>query len=151
MTYAKKIEKCLCSFYFQYCFNFYLFIDFVIQKIGTGEEASVYKVRDPDTNRIYAIKRYINNSKKELNNEVEQLRNYKFTHENINKYENIFVGEETLNFVMEYCENGNLEKYVENLVISEEVFNFFFFFNVIYIFILIRIIYSKYFSKLFQV
>ena len=93
----------------------------IISFIGKGAFGSVYIVKRKQDNKIYAMKRVnINNlSDKDKRSSLNEIRILaSLNHPNIISYKEAFFDEETktLNIVMEYAEEGDIENKVkENL------------------------------------
>ena len=102
----------------------------IIKEVGNGGFGSVYKVKDSNDNKFYAIKRVKLNDEnkdiiKEVENEAKILKEIKS--DNVVKYIDCFYeGEDSFNIVMEFCEYSDLRSYIkkfknENKKIAESV------------------------------
>ncbi|GAA6035315.1 hypothetical protein JCM8097_008813 [Rhodosporidiobolus ruineniae] len=81
--------------------------------IGRGQFGSVYRALNLQTGQVVAVKRIQLEGKSnaevdELSNEVNLLQ--RLTHPSVVKYEGIVRTEHYLNIILEYVENGSLEK-----------------------------------------
>jgi serine/threonine protein kinase len=71
-------------------------------------------VIDPDTKQKYAIKQIsILQSGKGILKEIEILLNKNLEHINIVRYFTFFPDKGLINIIIEFCEEGNLEKYIK--------------------------------------
>ena len=102
----------------------------IIKEVGNGGFGSVYKVKDSNDNKFYAIKRVKLNDEnkdiiKEVENEAKILKDIKSDY--VVKYIDCFYeGEDSFNIVMEFCEYSDLRSYIkkfknENKKIAESV------------------------------
>ena len=102
----------------------------IIKEVGNGGFGSVYKVKDSNDNKFYAIKRVKLNDEnkdiiKEVENEAKILKEIKS--DNVVKYIDYFYEEDgSFNIVMEFCEYSDLRSYIkkfknENKKIAESV------------------------------
>ena len=89
--------------------------DFIIEKVlGKGSFGSVYLVRRKEDNKIYALKSVILEklNKKEQQNSVNEVRILaSVNHPNVIGYKEAFWddSQNTLNIVMEYADDGDLQ------------------------------------------
>ena len=95
-------------------------------KLGEGGYGKVFKVLNKVDNKYYAMK--IISNLKELKIDLKTLET--INHENIVKYyysfiqkDNSFEQEEKAYIIMEYCDNGDLRKFIENHKKSEKLIN----------------------------
>ena len=104
--------------------------NYIIEKeLGKGTYGVVYKVRNKNDNNIYVIKQIslrglTKNQKNEVKQESEILKKIKSKY--VVKYYDSFEEEDKLNIVMEYCESGDLNDFIENqkktkVLLKEEV------------------------------
>jgi serine/threonine protein kinase len=104
----------------------------VIKRLGSGGQAEVFSVIDPDSKEKYAIKRMIiGESYKGWKKELGVVLNENLHHINIVRYLTFFEDMPYGYLIMELCEEGNLEEYSKkfmNNIIPEEVFIFYLFF-----------------------
>ena len=102
----------------------------IIKEVGNGGFGSVYKVKDSNDNKFYAIKRVKLNDEnkdiiKEVENEAKILKEIKS--DNVVKYIDCFYEKDDyFNIVMEFCEYSDLRSYIkkfknENKKIAESV------------------------------
>jgi serine/threonine protein kinase len=132
MSYIKEIRNC---FFFIYFIEFITFEVEMIEKIGKGGQGNVYSVIDQNTKEKYALKR-IPIKKEESKGrikEMEILQNEKLHHINIVRYFTCFIEGETMNIIMELCEEGNLEDFIKkfkNMIPEEVLFYFLFIFYI---------------------
>jgi len=87
----------------------------IIQKLGEGSYGVIYKVKKENENKYYALKQ-IKLSANELENnalkkEAEILS--KINSKYVIKYYECFEKDNNLNIIMEYCDGGDLSKYIE--------------------------------------
>ena len=90
----------------------------IISEIGQGAYSAVYKVKRKIDNQIYALKKVNFKTLKEKDkfnalNEIRILASINNKH--IIKYKEAFIDEkeETLNLVMEYADDGDLSKKIQ--------------------------------------
>ena len=88
------------------------------EKLGSGAFGSVYKVRRKEDLKIYAMKRVKISllGTKERENALNEIRIlYSLTHPNIIGYKEAFYDEnsKTLNIVMEYADDGDIESKIK--------------------------------------
>ena len=95
-------------------------------KLGEGGYGKVFKVLNKVDNKYYAMK--IISNLKELKIDLKTLET--INHENIVKYyysfiqkDNSFEQEEKAYIIMEYCDNGDLRKFIENHKKSKKLIN----------------------------
>jgi len=92
--------------------------NYIIEKeLGKGTYGIVYKATKKDDNKICVIKQIslqgLNESqKKEVKSESEILKSINSKY--VVKYYDSFEEENNLNIVMEYCESGDLNDFIEN-------------------------------------
>ena len=101
----------------------------VIEKLGQGAFGSAFKVLNEEDNNIYAIKKiFLKSATKE---EIEDIKNEanilsSLNSENIVKYYDSFIDNDSFNIVMEYCEGLDLRKYLNqhkelNIFIDKDI------------------------------
>ena len=102
--------------------------DFEIGKeLGKGAFGSVYIVKRKQDNKIYAMKqvKIIGLSKKEKNNAFNEVRILaSLSHKNIIGYKEAFYDNntETLNIVMEYADDGDLNSKIKEYIKNKKCF-----------------------------
>ena len=113
----------------------------IIKRIGFGSSGLVYKVtkKDDITNKIYILKQIpysepnLEETTKKANSGLnEALILSKLTCKYIVKYYDSFIDSDfNLNIIMEYCDNGDLNTYIQNqkkikkYLTENEIWNFF--------------------------
>ena len=103
--------------------------DFKIEKVlGRGSFGSVYLVTRKQDNKIYALKTVILEklSKKEQENSVNEVRILaSITHPNVIGYKEAFWNdkESSLNIVMEYADDGDLQTKIHKMKKEGGMFN----------------------------
>ena len=113
----------------------------IIKRIGFGSSGLVYKVtkKDDITNKIYILKQIpysepnLEETTKKANSGLnEALILSKLTCKYIVKYFDSFIDSDfNLNIIMEYCDNGDLNTYIQNqkkikkYLTENEIWNFF--------------------------
>ena len=103
--------------------------DFIIEKVlGKGSFGSVYLVRRKEDNKIYALKSVILEklNKKEQENSVNEVRILaSVNHPNVIGYKEAFWDDKikTLNIVMEYADDGDLQTKIINMRKENGIFN----------------------------
>ncbi len=88
----------------------------VIKLLGEGGIARVYKVKDIETNKIYALK--LSDDLNSITKEYETLKKYEQLElfPRIREIDDIIFSEGTLYYlVMEYIEGNNLKKYIKGI------------------------------------
>ena len=92
---------------------------YIIECLGKGGNATVYKAKDLRTGCIVALKKFqtydAHNMKRimyDVEREINILKN--ITHPGLPKVFNIISNNEDVHLVMEYVEGQNLEEYVKN-------------------------------------
>lgn len=90
----------------------------VLEKVGSGGSANVYKVKDIETQKVYALKKYITSDPANYKNLItgveKELKILKYTqHPVIPKIYNIVKENEHIYLVMEYVEGENLKEYIK--------------------------------------
>jgi serine/threonine protein kinase len=94
-----------------------------VNKLGYGGQGTAYLVKDHSGKR-FVIKRIPLNSPKSALNEISVLFNTELESNHLVHYYEHFSDGQFENIVIEYCENGDLEKYIEkHKLFSENVFN----------------------------
>ena len=102
--------------------------DFIIGKeLGKGAFGSVYIVKRKQDKKIYAMKqvKIIGLSKKEINNAFNEVRILaSLSHKNIIGYKEAFYDNntETLNIVMEYADDGDLNTKIKEKIKNHKYF-----------------------------
>jgi serine/threonine protein kinase len=92
--------------------------NYIIEKeLGKGTYGIVYKATKKDDNKICVIKQISlqglnQDQKKEVKLESEILKSINSKY--VVKYYDSFEEENNLNIVMEYCESGDLNDFIEN-------------------------------------
>jgi serine/threonine protein kinase len=85
-----------------------------VKELGNGGKGMVFLVEDCEHNK-FAMKRIpLNPSKKLELKEINVFFNPKLHSEHLVRYYEQFSDDLYLNIRMEYCENGNLEDYINN-------------------------------------
>ena len=79
-------------------------------KLGKGNFGIVYKVLNKEDNKYYAMKE-ISEFDESIINEINILSN--INNHNVVKYYSSFEHNDKLYILMEYCENGDLRKFIE--------------------------------------
>ena len=103
--------------------------DFIIEKVlGKGSFGSVYLVRRKEDNKIYALKSVILEklNKKEQRNSVNEVRILaSVNHPNVIGYKEAFWDDnaKTLNIVMEYADDGDLQTKIGRMRKEGGMFN----------------------------
>ena len=105
------------------CFNDFEFL----RTLGKGAFGTVYLVRRKLNNKQYALKSIIMEKLKEpeQQNRVNEIRILaSISHPNIIGYKEAFLNEKnkTLNIVMEYCDDGDLETKIKNMKRNKQKF-----------------------------
>mgnify|MGYP003571341013 CR=1 FL=1 len=96
----------------------------ILEEINNGGFGTVYKVLSKKNNKIYAMKK-INSTGDDIENEVDIFSN--INSEYIVKYYNSFIKDGKLCIIMEYCDNSDLRKFIDehkrnnNQLINQEV------------------------------
>jgi serine/threonine protein kinase len=122
MNFAKKIGNCFNLIFSFTCLNIFV-LDDVVKELGYGGQGITYLVKDYSRKK-FVIKTILLNSPKSALNEISVLFNRNLQSDHLVRYYEHFSKGEFENIVMEYCENGDLEKYIEkHKVFSENVFN----------------------------
>ena len=91
--------------------------NYIIEKqLGKGTYGVVYKVKKRDDNKIYVLKQIsllglTSNQKDEVKLEAKVLSKIKSKY--VVKYYDSFEEESKLNIIMEYCDNGDLNDFIE--------------------------------------
>ena len=86
----------------------------VIKKLGQGTFGAVYKVFNEEDNNYYAIKKILLKAEEK---KIQQQKNEakilsKLQSENIVKYYDSFVDNDSFNIIMEYCDGLDLRKFI---------------------------------------
>jgi serine/threonine protein kinase len=125
-----KIGNCL-KYYLIYNFIYFI-VDKILRDLGFGGEGTVYLVEDSKFQK-FAIKRIPLTLKESVLKETSVFLNRNLISDHLVHYFKHFSDEKYENIVMEYCENGNLEKYIlDHPYFSENVL---FHFNISFLYI----------------
>ena len=99
----------------------------ILEKLGEGSFSIVYKVRRKIDNQLYALKQVSLQNLKEKNilnslNEIRLLASIKSNY--IISYKEAFYEEKenSLIIIMEYADNGDLDKKIKNLIKNNKYF-----------------------------
>ena len=98
-----------------------------VRTLGKGAFSTVYLVKRKRDQKLYALKSIIMEKLKESEqqNSVNEIRILaSISHQNVIGYKEAFWNEKnkTLNIVMEYCDNGDLETKIKNMKRNKERF-----------------------------
>ena len=103
--------------------------DFIIEKvIGKGSFGSVYLVKRKADNKLYALKSVFLEklNKKEKENSVNEVRLLaSVSHPNVIGYKEAFLDDKnnTLNIIMEYADDGDLQTKINQKRKEQKVYN----------------------------
>ena len=109
----------------------------ILEKLGSGNQGSVYLVEDIKTSKKYALKTLVLKQDDEFNSMNETLKEFSvlklLNHENICEYIDVIVNYNedsnfgTINITMPYCSFGDLESYLNKKrkeLNEEKILNF---------------------------
>ncbi|MES1919634.1 hypothetical protein MHBO_001430 [Bonamia ostreae] len=89
----------------------------LIKTISTKGKTAIIKVRRVEDDEIYCIKIQKIQNRKYIEKEITILK--QIDHPFIIKMKNAFIENENIYVVLEYCENGNLKNYLNNVKTSQ--------------------------------
>ena len=116
-----QIKKILSKYLMQKNIHYYYRLK---KKIGKGGFASVYLVENKAENKLYAAKVFLKqklitrDKRKAVQNEIENLRG--LSHENILKFKEGFITDNSIYMITEYCSGPTLDYYIKKKLLERK-------------------------------